>query len=345
MHTRGGGIYSLEKQRIPLPIRPALMYHNTMWKERRPDMKTQKILTNSIWIVILASICNILWGSAFPFIKIGYELFDITTKVSDKLLFAGVRFLSSGFILLALYIPIYKKIPKLHKANVGTVVSLGLVQTTLQYIFFYIGVSNTTSTNGSIVNSMNVFLSAIVAHFVYTNDKMNLRKSIGCLLGFAGVIFVTLGQGSVRFSMNGEGFIVIADLMFAFGSVISKKATKTDDSWVVTAYNLVLGGAVLILLGVFSGGTLHTITVSGCLVLLYLALLSAISFTLYAMLIKYNNIGKICIFNFVNPIAGTLLSGLMLKENILQMRYLVSLLLVCTGIFVVNRTKSGVLTK
>lgn len=302
-------------------------------------MKAQKIFTNPIWIIIIASLCNILWGSAFPVIKIGYELFHITTSVSDKLLFAGIRFFLSGLILLFAYLLLYRQVPSIHKGNIQTVAALGIVQTTFQYIFFYIGVSNTTSTNGSIVNSMNVFLSAIVAHFVYTNDKMNLRKSIGCLLGFAGVIFVTLGQGSVRFSMDGEGFIVIADLMFAFGSVISKKATKADDSWTVTAYNLVLGGGVLIVLGLFCGGSLHTVTAKGCVTLLYLALLSAISFTLYAMLIKYNNIGKICIFNFVNPIAGTLLSGLMLKENILQVRYLVSLVLVCTGIFVVNRTK------
>lgn len=301
-------------------------------------MKARKVLTNPVWIVVIAVLCNILWGSAFPFIKIGYDLFHITTNVNDKLLFAGVRFLSSGIILLVVYLLVYKKIPRLHKENIHNVVSLGIVQTTLQYIFFYIGVSNTTSTNGSIVNSMNVFLSAILAHFVYTNDKMNLRKSIGCLLGFGGVIFVTLGQGSAQFSMFGEGFIIVADLMFAIGSVISKKATKTDESWVVTAYNLALGGAILVGLGMFSGGSLHIITVKGCFVLLYLALLSAVSFTLWAMLLKYNNIGKICIYNFVIPIAGTLLSGLMLKENILQIRYLISLILVCAGIFIVNRS-------
>lgn len=302
-------------------------------------MKAQKMFTNPIWIVIIASLCNILWGSAFPVIKIGYEVFQITTSVSDKLLFAGVRFFLSGVILLLAYLLLYRQIPTIQKENIRTVVSLGIVQTTMQYIFFYIGVSNTTSTNGAIVNSMNVFLSAILAHFVYANDKMNLQKSIGCILGFAGVLFVTLGQGSARFAMNGEGFIVIADFMFAFGSVISKKATKKDDSWVVTAYNLALGGAILIVLGLIRGGSLHTVTAKGCAALLYLALLSAISFTLYAMLIKYNNIGKICIFNFVNPIAGTLLSGLMLKENILQFRYLVSLIFVCTGIFIVNHTK------
>lgn len=308
-------------------------------------VKGKNILTNPVWVVLIAVFCNILWGSAFPFVKMGYQLFQITDSVSDKLLFAGVRFFSSGIILLLGYVLLYRKTPKLHPGNRKQVALLGIVQTTLQYIFFYIGLSNTTSTNGSIVNSMNVFLSAIVAHFVYANDKMNLRKSIGCLIGFGGVILVTLGDGSTSFSVEGEGFIMVAGLMFAIGSVISKKATKTDESWVVTAYNLALGGGILIAAGVALGGSLHEITVKGSIVLLYLALLSAVAFTLWAMLLNYNNIGKICIYNFVIPVAGTLLSGLVLGDDILKTRYLFSLILVSSGILIVNGTKHDKKTK
>lgn len=303
-------------------------------------VKSKKILTNTLWVVILAVFCNLLWGSAFPFVKIGYELFQISDAVSDKILFAGARFFLSGIILLVGYILFYRKIPKIQKNNIGTVTTLGLVQTTLEYIFFYIGLSNTSSTNGSIINSTNVFLSAILAHFVYTNDKLNVRKGIGCIIGFCGVIFVTLGQGSARFTWNGEGFIIVAGLMFAIGSIISKKATKKDDSWAVTAFNLTIGGGVLIMAGIFTGGTLHEITAKGIAVLLYLALLSAAAFTIWAMLLTYNDVGKICVYNFVIPVSGTLLSGLMLKENILQVRYLISLICVCIGIFTVNSTQN-----
>ena len=132
---------------------------------------------------------------------------------------------------------------------------------------------------------------------------------------------------------------MVAGLMFAIGSVISKKATRTDDSWVVTAYNLALGGAILILAGLLFGGELHVITVKGSIVLLYLALLSAISFTLWTMLLNYNNIGKICIYNFVIPVSGTLLSGLVLGDDIFRFRYLFSLIFVSAGIFIVNSTK------
>ena len=101
------------------------------------NVKGQKILTNPVWVVIIAVFCNVLWGSAFPFVKIGYELFQITTSVSDKLLFAGVRFFLSGVMLLVGYLLIYRKLPSLHKDNIQNVVSLGIVQTTFQYIFFY----------------------------------------------------------------------------------------------------------------------------------------------------------------------------------------------------------------
>ncbi len=310
-----------------------------MFKKGEMIVKSKKILTNPIWVVMIAVLCNVLWGSAFPFVKIGYELFEISSNVSDKLLFAGVRFFLSGILLLIGYLLLYGKMPKVQKDNFSNVIYLGIVQTTLQYIFFYIGLSNTTSTNGSIVNSANVFISAILAHFIYANDKMTVRKMTGCLIGFCGVIFVTLGQGSARFSWNGEGFIIIAGFMFAVGSVISKKATESDESWVVTAYNLTIGGAILIIAGLLLGGSFHQITSKGCLVLLYLALLSAISFTLWTLLLTYNRIGKICIYNFVIPVAGTLLSGLILKEDILKVRYLVSLICVCTGILIVNTAK------
>jgi len=302
-------------------------------------MKNDKIMTNPIWVVVLAVLCNVLWGSAFPFVKLGYEAFNITTEVSDKILFAGARFFISGVILFLAYVLIHRTMPKLKKENLKTVGELGIIQTTAQYIFFYIGLSHTSAANGSIVNSMNVFISAILAHIIYTNDKMNLRKWIGCIIGFAGVLMVTLGQGRANFSWNGEGFIIVANFAFAFGSVLAKKATQLDDSVSVTAYNLAFGGAVLILLGLVMGGSLHQVTGKGIAILIYLSCLSAISFALWTMLLQYNSIGKICIYNFVIPIAGTLLSGLVLHENILQVRYGFSLVLVTAGICIVNFKK------
>ena len=60
------------------------------------------IFSNKVTAVLLAVIVSILWGTLFPMIKIGYKVFEIdNTEVASILLFAGVRFLISGLILVA----------------------------------------------------------------------------------------------------------------------------------------------------------------------------------------------------------------------------------------------------
>ena len=109
----------------------------------------------------------------------------------------------------------------------------------------------------------------------------------------------------------------------------------------VTGYNLLIGGAVLVAAGLIGGGGFKAVTARGIAVLAYLAFLSAAAFTIWTMLLQYNPLGKIAVFNFIIPISGTLLSAAFLGENIIEPRYFVSLALVCAGIIIVNGKKTG----
>lgn len=294
-------------------------------------------MNNKKIVIALAIFCNILWGSAFPFVKIGYEQFHITTNTADKIVFAGIRFCIAGLILLVVYCIHNRKFPSIQRDNLRTVCAAAFVQTTIEYIFFYIGLSNTAASNGSIINSCSVFWGVLLSHFAYKNDRLTWNKTIGCTIGFIGVLFVTLGEGKLHFAWNGEGFIVVASLAFAVGSMISKKACKKDDSVLVTGYNLLLGGAVLLIAGIVLGGSLQQITLIGIGVLCYLSILSALAFCIWTLLLKHNPVGDIAFYNFVIPIAGTILSAIFLKENILQWNYAAALLLVTIGIFFVQK--------
>ncbi len=64
--------------------------------------------------------------------------------------------------------------------------ALGATQTALQYVFFYIGVANTTGVKSSIMNSTVTFFSVILAHYIYKNDKLSMQKIMGCIVGFIG---------------------------------------------------------------------------------------------------------------------------------------------------------------
>jgi len=79
-----------------------------------------------------------------------------------------------------------RDMPKLGWTDLREIATLGLTQTTAQYIFFYIGLAYTTGVKSSIMNSTTIFFSVLLAHFIYRNDRLSFNKVFGCLIGLAG---------------------------------------------------------------------------------------------------------------------------------------------------------------
>lgn len=148
-------------------------------------MDRERFFTNKKAIVLLAGLCTLLWGSAYPCIKIGYEVFHIAQDdITSKFVFAGYRFFLAGVIVLIIAILLKKEVFVFNKKALGQIALLGLGQTSLQYIFFYIGMTYTSGIRGSIITGSGTFFSIILAHILYKNDKLNLNKIIGCIIGF-----------------------------------------------------------------------------------------------------------------------------------------------------------------
>ena len=278
-------------------------------------MDKTKFYTNRKNIVLLATLCCILWGSAYPSIKIGYSLFNIN-DIGSKLVFAGYRFTLAGILVLLLELITKKNIFNFSKKQFGQITLLGLTQTALQYIFFYVGMSYTTGVRGSIINGTGTFVSIILAHFIYKNDKLNFNKIIGCIIGFLGVIIVNLnGQslGGSSFTFKGEGFVMIAAIIFAASAIYGKKITQIQEPSIVTGFQLFIGGVILTILGFILGGSLKGFTITSTSLLIYMALLSSVAFVIWTQLLKYNKVGIISVFNFLVPVFGTLLSAIFLR--------------------------------
>ncbi|MBQ7266114.1 MAG: DMT family transporter [Firmicutes bacterium] len=302
------------------------------------DQKEKNFYTKKSVILIVAVIANALWGSAFPAIKTGYEVFRITNgSVADKLVFAGIRFIFAG-LLVTLFNFISKRslsLPK--KKDIKGIVLLAMVQTWLEYIFFYISLTNLSGVKGSIINSMGNFFAVLIAAVFLKNDKMTLPKTLGCILGFAGIVICNSAQTiDSDFSLTGEGFMLLAAFCFASGAVITKVFAQNTEPAVLTGFQLMLGGLLLLISGIVFGGSVTFYGIDCALSITYLALLSAIAFTLWAKLLKYNPVGKISLFGFLNPIFGVILSGIILGEDFLNIRLILALFLVSAGIYTVN---------
>ena len=294
-------------------------------------------------VVATAALCTFLWGSAVPAVKVGYELFGIVpTDTPSLLLFAGARFVAAGMLLLG-YALLTGRTIVLDGRGMAQVSLLGLVSTAIQYLFYYIGLAHSTGVKVSIVTSTSTFFSVLLAHFIYSNDRLTLRRSLGCLLGFAGVVVVNLaGAGlDLSFTLLGEGFIIIAALMFSAAGIYGKRVSRQVDPIVMTGWQLGLGGAILVGAGLGMDGHFGRFELDSALLLAYLAVVSAAAFTLWSVLMKHNPVGSVAIFNTLIPVFGVLLSGLVLGESVFEWKNLAALVLVSAGIWMVTAGRDG----
>lgn len=298
----------------------------------------ERFYQNTVARTILALMCCALWGSAFPCVKIGYELFQIE-GAGSQILFAGYRFFLAGIFTFVLACVLEKGVITMKKSSVPYVFGQGLLQTTIQYVCFYIGLAHTTGAKGSVINASNAFFSIIAAHFLMKSEKLTWKKVAGCLVGFAGIIIINLEPGawSSGFSLLGEGMVLVCALSYGLSSVTLKMISDREKPVTITAYQLLFGGAVLILAGAAAGGSVHGFAVKSTLLLLYMSLLSTVAFSIWAELLKYNSVGKVAIFGFSIPVFGVAMSAVFLGEQVASVKNLAALVCVSAGIIIINR--------
>lgn len=256
----------------------------------------------------------------------------------SKVLYAGFRFMLAGIFTLILASIIEKRFVIIKKSSVPAVCLQGLIQTALQYFFFYIGLSFTSGAKASVINGANTFFSIIVAHFLIKGERITTRKIVGCIIGFIGIIVVNMKDGSLfgDFNLIGEGLIVLCTAAYGTGSVTLKLFSDKETPGALSAYQLIFGSSLLIITGLLMGGNLGNFSGKAALLLLYLSLLTTVSFYLWATLLKYNPVSRITVFGLTIPIFGVLFSSAALKEDVLNLTNIIALVLVCVGIIMVN---------
>lgn len=312
-----------------------------MQQTQQTSNKLDAVFGHPTGAVVLAIVCNLLWGSAFPFIKLGYRLFAIEAGDTPSILcFAGVRFMLGAFLVWLGALALERRPLTLPRGKtLAACCGLGLWQTAAQYFFYYSAVAALTGAMGSILNSTQSFMGVILAHFLYgASDRMTPRKALGCALGFGGVLVATLGDHG---SGSGWGIfaMLVASAIFALAGPWNKAVTKQASGFAVSFLNLGVGGATLAILGFAMGGSLHPQSLAAIPVLLFLAFISGAGYVLWALLMKNNPVSRIAVFGLLIPVVTVLLSAVLNGEPLFEWQYLAALALVCVGIFLVNKAK------
>ncbi len=292
---------------------------------------------------LTALFCCVLWGSASPAIKIAYEIFEIPPDdTASRIMLAGARFFLAGVMTILFGSIVSRRFLRPRSRSWKYVGILSLLQTVGQYFFFFMSLAYISGVRGSIINASGNFLAIVIAACIFRMEKLTVRKILGCVVGFTGIIFILGGfQGMAEggaITFQGEGAMLMAALFYAFSSCCIKKYSRHENPVTLSGYQFLLGGIVLYVAGWIMGGELVFRSASCVYNLLYMGFISAGAYTLWGVLLKYNPVSRVAIFGFMNPVMGVLLSAWLLGENneAFSITGVVSLLLVAAGILIVN---------
>jgi probable blue pigment (indigoidine) exporter len=275
---------------------------------------------------ILVVIATSLMGSSFAVGKLGLSYVS-------PLLLIGIRFTLAGAIMaLAVRIK-YRRLPASTQDWVKLLL-IGVFQTTAVMGCIFLSMRTIPSGETSILTFVNPLLVVILGN-VFLGLKYRFYQWLGVIVGFAGV-FITLGF-HMQFS-TGTLLGFGSALAWAIATLLVKRWGGRFDNWVLTAYQMLFGGLLLLLLSV-SMETPYLILNSTSLgVIFYLAILgSIVQFATWYYLLSQGDPGKTSAFLFLAPFFGVL-SGWLILGEVIHWYVYVGGLCIFTGIFLVNWT-------
>ena len=289
---------------------------------------------------LLAILCALGWSLAYPFIKLGYgELQIDSVDLGSKILFAGIRFFAAGLLVLA-FSAVQKRKLAVTRKEVPWLTLFALVNTALHYLFSYIGLSYIPSARSTILDSMGSFFLIILSGLFLEDDTFSVKKIAGCLLGFCGILTISITPGGGLFSgisFLGDGMILLNACCAAGGGILTRFISKKMDMMTATGYGMSAGGLMLLLVGLMVGVRQPwNLSLWGVTILFVLVLISAVCFGIYNMLLANHPISKVAIYNSLIPVFGVMFSSLLLREPF-SWQYILAAGLTAAGVYVVNR--------
>ena len=302
-------------------------------------IEIKELFSKKPFPLIFSIVSCLLWGSAFPVLKISYAELQFTSgDVLGRIALGGIRFFLASLLLLFFTSFIARESLRLNRKDFTRLFILGLFQTGLMYILFYNGVANTTGIKSSIIQGLETFFTIIFAHFIYKNDRINGSKALGILFGFTGIILTNWsGDFSGGFSFYGEGFLMASSLLGALCAIYVKKISTEIHPLLITSFQMFFGSLLMLGIGGSKIGSLvESFTPLATGLLIYSALLSAVSFALWFTLLKYNKAGEISVYRFIIPVAGAVLSAIFIPSETFTLNIVISVVLVALGIGIVN---------
>ena len=300
----------------------------------------ERVLTGRLSVFIIMLFLCFMWGSAYPIVKIGYDVLSVDkTHTPSIMLFAGIRYVITGLMLL---IPGIIRSPKsfaIDMTKQGCILINAVFQVIGQYYFYYIGLARTPGTRAAIVNSTTVFIAVFLAALVFRTEKYTFLKLVSSIMAVASVFALNYVRGfGFSFSLRAEGFILASSFLSAMATCLQRPLAKKTGVMPLCSYSFLLGGLFFTAYGFFFGGKIEMEGLGAWALVICLSLISAVGFSVQALLLEYNDVSIVSVYRMMLPLFGFVLSAVFLDEFGVLLRWntLVSLALMVSAMLLLS---------
>lgn len=293
--------------------------------------------SNIFKAIVLPLVPMMLWGSLFPFIKIGYSVLDIdTSSIADILMFAAVRFALCGLLVCGAAYAKKERLKRPKGKSVFNIALMGVFAIVLHYAFTYVGLSMTDSSKTAILKQLGVLLYVCFAFAFIKDEKFSIYKIIGALVGFGGIVAINAGSGGVKMSI-GDVLIILASVCTVISSIMSKRSVEGSSLLWVTGISQLVGGVLLLVVAALMGGSFPAFTLNGVIVFAYICAASIVGYTVWYYVQRTAELSHLFIIKFAEPLFACVFGAILLGENIFKLQYLAAFVLISAGIVLGNK--------
>ena len=293
-------------------------------------MRQPKLL-DYLLLILLA----LIWASAFFNIKIATYSFGPITIAFLRVFFGAIP------VLLLCY---YKKIKiEAFSKDWYWFAMIGFINLVAPFFLIAYGVQSVQSNLAAILMSTTPLSSTVLGHFYTKNEKFNLIKTMGILIGFSGILYLF----SDNILINENNFfsailILLGSTCYVIGGVLTLKISKKKNENVTGS---ILVWAVLILIPIVSiieQPWNVSPRLDSTISVIYLGLVSTgIAWLLRFRILVNNGLIFQSQVSYLIPIFGTILSYIFLKE-LITFKVLISLIAVSVGIYFVRKADNKI---
>jgi len=266
------------------------------------------------WAMLV--LLSIFWGGAFFFVEIALRGFQ-------PLALVFLRVTIAALILLLVVCLRGHRIPTGLKTW-GAYFVMGALNNAIPFSLIVWGQTRIDSGVASILNAATPIFTVLLAHFLTSDEHLNIRKIVGILIGFCGVFLMMSPELKNGFSWRGLGLIAVigATISYSLAGIFGKRF-KQEPPMVTSTGMLICSAIMMAPLAIFSGSLGASVfsTRAIAAVLGIAAISTAMAYLLYFRILAAAGATNVLLVTFLIPISALLLGIGVLGEVIHVLEY------------------------